>query len=70
MNSRDTPVTILETIEVEIKKLLEVDAQFAAGEGEGDLSLQYWRKVHEKFFLEEAKSHNLVWNPNTQLVVR
>jgi uncharacterized protein YhfF len=30
----------------------EVDAQFAFDEGEGDKTLEHWRRVHRKFFSE------------------
>ena len=45
-----TPLSIIETIEVEIKPYNHVDAQFAYEEGEGDRSLQYWREAHWKHF--------------------
>jgi trigger factor len=35
---------------VEAAKLPEVDAEFAREEGEGDLSLRYWREAHRNFF--------------------
>lgn len=50
LDGRDEPVCIIETIEVTIRPYDEVDAQFAAEEGEGDLSLEYWREAHWRFF--------------------
>lgn len=44
------PVCIIETTEVTVRPYDEVDAQFAAEEGEGDLSLDYWRAAHWRFF--------------------
>lgn len=44
------PVCITETTEVTIRKYNEVDADFARDEGEGDLSLDYWRKAHKNYF--------------------
>ena len=44
------PVCITETTEVTIRKYNEVDADFARAEGEGDLSLDYWRQAHRNFF--------------------
>ena len=32
----------------------EVDAEHAAAEGEGDLSLDHWRDVHRRFFERSA----------------
>lgn len=39
----------------EIVAYCEVTADYAAIEGEGDGSLEYWRKVHWSFFSRECK---------------
>ena len=44
------PIGIVETTEVTIRKYHEVDANFAHDEGEGDMSLKYWREAHRNFF--------------------
>ncbi len=44
------PQCILQTVEVRTLPFDQVDAQFAADEGEGDLSLEYWRQAHWHFF--------------------
>ena len=48
------PQCIVEVIEVEITPFNEVTAEFAFIEGEGDKSLEYWRKVHWEFFSMEC----------------
>lgn len=50
LDGRGEPLCIVETMEVSIRKYNEVDADFAREEGEGDLSLNYWREAHRKFF--------------------
>ncbi len=48
---------IIRTTSVEIVPFKEVSEEFARKEGEGDLSLSYWREVHREFFkvdLEET----------------
>lgn len=50
LNSRAEPLCVLETTEVTIRAYNEVDAAFAKDEGEGDLSLEYWREAHQRFF--------------------
>lgn len=50
LDGRGEPLCIVETIEVAIRKYNEVDADFAREEGEGDLSLDYWREAHRSFF--------------------
>ncbi len=49
------PQCIIETTSVEIRPFDEVDAEFAFEEGEGDKSLEFWRKVHWKFFSHECQ---------------
>jgi uncharacterized protein YhfF len=49
------PVCIIETASVEIVPFSEVDAEFAATEGEGDGSLTYWQRVHTEFFGRECQ---------------
>lgn len=44
------PIGIVETTEITIRKYDQVDADFARAEGEGDLSLEYWREAHRTFF--------------------
>jgi len=44
------PICITETYEVTVRKYNEVDADFARAEGEGDLSLAYWREAHREYF--------------------
>lgn len=50
LDGRGEPLCIVETVEVTVRKYNEVDADFARSEGEGDLSLDYWREAHRNFF--------------------
>ena len=50
LNGHSEPLCIVETTEVFIRNYNEVDAEFACSEGEGDLSLKYWREAHQNFF--------------------
>jgi uncharacterized protein YhfF len=50
LDGRGEPICIVETIEISIHKYNEVDADFARDEGEGDLSLNYWREEHKNYF--------------------
>ncbi len=55
LNSQNIPSCILKTIEIKIHKFNEVSIEIAIAEGEGDLTLEYWRKVHSELrtpFLE------------------
>ena len=50
LDGEDNPLCIVETTEVIVQPYDKVDAQFAYDEGEGDRSLEYWRRVHWNFF--------------------
>ena len=55
---------IVKTIDYKIMKFKDMTEDLAALEGEGDLSLEYWRKVHFDFF----KSYNPDFNDDTLVV--
>ena len=48
------PRALIETTAVSVVPFEEVDADFAAAEGEDDRSLASWRRIHQKFFTEVA----------------
>ena len=50
LDGRGEPLCIVETVEVTIRKYNQVDSDFAHDEGEGDLSLNYWREAHRNYF--------------------
>jgi uncharacterized protein YhfF len=49
------PVCVIETARVQVVPFNEVTARFAATEGEGDGTLEYWRQVHTAYFGRECK---------------
>ena len=44
------PLCVIETTKVRLRPFEDVDEAFAAAEGEGDLSLKYWREAHWAYF--------------------
>ena len=56
------PLCVIQTTEIRHIPFMEVDAQFAFDEGEGDQSLEYWRGVHWAYFTKEAKDFGLEFN--------
>lgn len=56
VDGKDEPRCIIETVEVTLKNYNEVDADFARDEGEGDLSLKYWREAHKRFITRTLPS--------------
>jgi uncharacterized protein YhfF len=50
LNGAGEPICIIETTEVIQRRFNEVKEDFARSEGEGDLTLQYWREAHTTYF--------------------
>ena len=48
------PVCVIETKDVSVVPFDQVSAEFAATEGEGDCSLDYWRRVHWDYLQREC----------------
>lgn len=48
-NSKNQQIKIKIT-DVRTARFCDIDESWAIKEGEGDLSLEYWRRVHKKFF--------------------
>ncbi|MEW6733521.1 MAG: ASCH domain-containing protein [Acidobacteriota bacterium] len=61
------PICILQTTEIRTIPFNQVDEAFAADEGEGDLSIQYWRTEHWKYFSHECE--NLGKEPSEDMLV-
>lgn len=56
LNGDEIPMCITKTKEINIIAYDQVGEKFAFDEGEGDQSLEYWRKVHWEFFARECKT--------------
>ena len=61
------PMCVIQTVEIRHLPFGKVGAQFAADEGEGDQSLEYWRDVHSQYFSCEATELGIEFN-NDSLV--
>jgi uncharacterized protein YhfF len=44
------PRAVLRTLMLSQRRFCDVSAEFARKEGEGDLSLEWWRDAHERYF--------------------
>jgi len=49
------PRAILETVELMRRRFRDVDADFAYEEGEGDRSLEFWRRAHTNYFTRRGE---------------
>lgn len=50
LNSQAQPSCILRTEKIVINKFKDVPVEIAIAEGEGDLTLNYWRTVHSELY--------------------
>ncbi|WP_288831121.1 ASCH domain-containing protein [uncultured Paraburkholderia sp.] len=55
LDFRNRPALLLRATKVEIVPFEKVSSEFAAVEGEGDLSLEFWRAEHWQFFSRECQ---------------
>ena len=68
LNSNEEAVCIIKTLKVYVTEFNQVSEEHAFKEGEGDRSLDYWRKVHVSFLTNELASVNKSFNENTKVV--
>ncbi len=60
-NSVGQALCTIKITEISILRFSDIDSRFAFDEGEGDRSLEYWRKEHESFFRAEGTfSHDML----------
>lgn len=64
-NFEGNPLCIIQTTEIVNTPFNEVGAQFAADEGEGDQSLENWRRVHSEYFTREAATMEIAFNEDS-----
>ena len=50
LDSKEKPRCIVKTVKVVTHVFRNVPEEVAKAEGEGDLTIEYWRKTHENFF--------------------
>ncbi len=65
----DEAACIIKDTKVSIVPFSSVSDSHAKKEGEGDLSLTYWRKVHKEFFMETFKKINKEFDENSECVL-
>lgn len=61
------PMCVIQTTEIRHLPFNEVDEQFAADEGEGDQSLEYWRDMHRRYFTLEAQELGIEFNERSMI---
>lgn len=69
-DGRGRPRAVLKTVELRQQHFDQVDANFAAAEGEGDLSLTHWRNSHRAYFTKNGgfAPDMLLWCERFELI--
>ena len=68
LDSREQAVCVIRTERVYTVPFREVGEEQARREGEGNLSLAYWREVHERFFRQEMEEAGLTFDEDMLVV--
>jgi len=67
-NWNSEAVCIIEVKKVEILPFKDITKEHAQIEGEGDKSLEYWRRGHINFFTEETKELGIEFNEELEVI--
>ena len=62
------PKAVIETIKIDPTPYNEITAEFAEVEGEGDKSLEYWKKVHKAYYQREMEPHGENFDENMIII--
>jgi len=54
LDGQEVPASVVRLVSARLVRFCDVTAEFARKEGEGDLSLEHWRKEHQRFFTQEG----------------
>ena len=54
LDGQNIPVCVIRLVSMRLVRFCDVNEEFARKEGEGDLSLEYWQKEHQRFFFREG----------------
>jgi uncharacterized protein YhfF len=68
-DGRNRDIAIIETTKIEIRRYCDVDAAFAAIEGEGDKSLTQWQRVHWEYLAQECARIGVPLSPQLEVVL-
>ena len=59
VDSNDEPVCVIETVEVRVVPLGQVNYEHVVDEGEGHATISEWRAAHESFWQSEEMTNSL-----------
>lgn len=62
VDSESQPRYLIRITDVDVRPFNQVEQSFAEREGEGDSSLDYWRKVHQEYFELQCAEWGIPWS--------
>lgn len=62
------PKAVIESIKIEPTPYNEITPEFAEIEGEGDKSLEYWKKVHKAYYQREMEPYGEKFDENMIII--
>ncbi len=68
LDSKNEAVCIIKTLRVYVTEFDGVSEEQAFKEGEGDRSLEYWRRIHANFLKNELATVNIPFGGDTKVV--
>ena len=68
LDGRNEPVAIIKTTNVQIIPMNKVSPEFAAAEGEGDFSYEYWYEGHKAVFTQVMAEYGKEFSEDMLLV--
>jgi uncharacterized protein YhfF len=68
LNSANDPLCLVRVTNIEVHPFEKVSAEFAASEGEGDLSRDYWATVHRRYFMKLCEKFGREWREDMPTV--
>lgn len=54
LDGQNVPVCVIRLVSLQLVRFCDINEEFARKEGEGDLSLEYWKIEHQRFFIREG----------------
>lgn len=68
LNEKEEATCVIQITKVSVLPFEQVTKEHAYKEGEGDRTLDYWRKVHQAFFTEELHQVNIEFYQDMKVV--
>ena len=54
LDGQNVPVCVIRLVSLQLVRFCDINEEFARKEGEGDLSLEYWKKEQHRFVIREG----------------